>query len=321
MIEYTEICLGKIFSQTKDREKFTDDALLYQEILSFSLWGIDHLSFTFIGRDISKWLKKNHHSFEKRSVDSLKQLVDRKIKKLMELQLIHEIGTRPIRTGTGQTSVYAFDSMGYFLGWLIESFSSDPIRKIKAVDKIFNFLYLMLDTNVSSSMSIFLKALIKKMKVSGLFMHLVDYMIELLKSSNSIKDISDLINQTLLFRHVELNLVNKYNELWEKTLNELEPQMRQLVMFRLKLLYEQRVKERALHPTEFEKVRFSARDRFDKIVLECKCHNLSCQCIGYESIDFMEYMIRLRHHIKGVPSLVRDCPLCNKKGSLHVTDL
>jgi hypothetical protein len=58
MTEYTEIFLGKIFSRIKNREKFTDDALLYQEILSFSLWGIDHRSFTFIGLDISKWLKK-----------------------------------------------------------------------------------------------------------------------------------------------------------------------------------------------------------------------------------------------------------------------
>jgi hypothetical protein len=130
----------------------------------------------------------------------------------MELQLIHEIGTQPIRTGTGQTSVYAFDATGYFLGWLIESLSSDPIRKIKAIDKIYNILYIMLDTNMSSSISIFLKLLIRKMKDSGLFMHLVDYMIELLKSGNSIKDISDLINQTLLFRHFDLNFVNKYNK-------------------------------------------------------------------------------------------------------------
>ena len=50
------------------------------------------------------------------------------------------------------------------------------------------------------------------MKDSGLFMHLVDYMIELLKSGNSIKDISDLINQTLLFRHFDLNFVIKYNK-------------------------------------------------------------------------------------------------------------
>ncbi len=117
----------------------------------------------------------------------------------------------------------------------------------------------------------------------------------------------------------DLNFVNKYNEVWQGTLNELEPQTRQLVMFRVKLLYEQRIKERALYPAEFEKIRFSARKRVDKIVLEFSC--LACQCIGYETIDLMDYMIGLRYQVKGVPALERNCPLCNKKDSLHVTDL
>ena len=96
------------------------------------------------------------------------------------------------------------------------------------------------------------------------------------------------------------------------TLNELDPQTIQHFMFRIKLLYEQRMREIALHPAEFEKVRFSERDRFDKIVLECNCHDISCQCIGYEAIDLMEYMISLRFHIKGAPALERNCPLCKR---------
>ena len=83
-----------------------------------------------------------------------------------------------------------------------------------------------------------------KIKENNLFTYLVDYMIELLESGTSIKDISDLINHTLMFRHTDLDLINKYNELWEETLNELSTKVRQLVMFRLKLLYEQRMKER-----------------------------------------------------------------------------
>ena len=76
--------------------------LLYQKILSFSLLGTDHQSFT--NWKICKWLKENHRPFEKRSVDSLQQLVERKIEKLIELQLIREIGTQPISTGTGTDS-------------------------------------------------------------------------------------------------------------------------------------------------------------------------------------------------------------------------
>lgn len=316
MTEGNTVQLGIIFDRANG--KYIKAASLYQIILLFSLSGTDHRSFT--RWKMCKWLKENHQCFEKRSVDSLQPLVGRKIEKLIELHLVHEIGTQPISTATGQTSVYAFDSTSYFLGWLIESFSPDPVRKNKAIDKLFNILQLMLESDTPSSMSIFLKLLIRRMKIEGVFTHLVDYIIELLESGNQIRDISDLINQTLLFRHPGLDVVNKYNELWQKTLIELEPRMIQLVMFRIKLFYEQRMKERAIHLAEFEKVRFDARKRFDKIVLECGC--LSCKkCIRYEEIDLTEYMVRLRYHIKGIPALAKDCPSYHSIGSLQIIDL
>ncbi len=177
----------------------------------------------------------------------------------------------------------------------------------------------MLETDAISPMNIFLKSLIWKIKENDLFAYLVDYMIKLLESGSHIKDISNLINQTLMLRHANLNLVKKYNELWEGTLNELEPNTRQLVMFRIKLLFEQRMKERVHDLAEFEKVRFSARERFDKIVLECVC--LSCKCIRYEIIDLVEYMTRLRYYIEGLPALEKNCLSCNDAGSLQIIDL
>jgi hypothetical protein len=223
----------------KSNGEYTDDALLYQKILSFSLSGADHQSFT--NYKLCKWLKEHHQRFEKRSVDSLQKLVERKIGKLIVLQLVHEIGTQPISTGTGQTPVYAFDWKSYVLGWLIESLRPELAIRVRAINKVFNILWLILESDTPSSMNIFFRSLIQKMKERGLFSQLVKQMIEVLVSSNSIKDISDLVDQTLMFRHVDLNFVNKYDELWQETLNELEPKTRRLVMFRLKLLYEQRM--------------------------------------------------------------------------------
>jgi hypothetical protein len=264
-----------------------------------------------------KWLKENHRRFEKRSVDSLLPLVARKIEKLIELQLVNEIGTQPISTATGQTPVYAFDSTSYLLGWLVEFKSGS--RKSGAIDKIFNFLYLMLETDTPSSMNIFLKSLVRKIKENDLFSHLVNYMIELLESGISIKDISDLINQTFMFRYADLDPVNKYNELWEGTLKELDLKKRQLVMFSIKLLYEQRMKEKAHDLAQFEAARFDTKEKFDKLVLECVC--LSCHCIRYELIDLIEYTVGLRYHIEGFPALEKDCPSCNNTRSLQIIDL
>ena len=58
---------------------------------------------------------------------------------------------------------------------------------------------------------------------------------------------------------------------------------------------------------------------FDKLVLECVC--LSCQRISYELIDLIEYTIRLKYHIEGLPALEKDSPSCNKTRSLQIIDL
>jgi hypothetical protein len=316
MEEANIISLGIIFERIRDQDRFTDNALLYQSILSFSLLGKDHQSF--ITWEMCKWLKKNHKRFEKRSVESLQSLIARKIEKLMEMQLVREIGSQPIKTATGLTPIYAFDVTSYFLGWLIESLSQHPDRKSGAINKILNILYLMLETDTPTSMNIFLKSLVGKIKETDLGLQLVNHVIELLESGNSIEDISDLINQTLLFRHGKLKLAKKYNELWGETLNELEPKLRQLAMFRTKLLYEQRMKERAFDLAQFERERFAARKMFDKLVIECGC--LSCFRITYETLDLIEYTTKLRYHIEGLPALEKTCPSCNKTGSLQIID-
>jgi hypothetical protein len=318
MIEADGIGLGIIFEKIRDKESFTDDAQLYQKILSFSISGEDHQSF--IKWDMCKWLKKNHKRFEKRSVVSLQQLVGRKIEKLKDLQLIHEIGTQPMsKSKSGQTPIYAFDATSYFLRWLIESLSPDPARRSGAINKIFNILYLILETDTPSSTNRFLKSLVGKIKEIDLCSHIVNHMIQLLESGDPVKDISDLINQTLIFRHADSNLANKYNELWQETLDELEPKVKELVMFRIKLFYERKMKEKAYDLAQFELDKFAAKEKFDKIVLECRC--LSCPCITYEMIDLIEYTIRLKYHINGLPALEKDCPSCNKVGSLQIIDL
>ena len=316
MAEEDRVQVGIIFDKDKDTEKYTNDALLYQKILKFSLLGTNHRSFT--RWTICKWLKNNHQPFEKRSVVSLQNLVGRKIKVLLQLELIHEVGSQEITTGTGETTVYTFDVSSYLLGWLIESSCSNPIKRDRAIKKIFNILYFML-IDPPTSMNIFLVSLISKFKENGLFGYSVIYMIELLESDRLIRDISELVNQTLIFGSPGPVVVNKYNQLWEETLNELGSHPKELVMFRIKLLYESRMKLRAHDITQFEQTQFVAREKFDKLVLECGC--LSCLCIRYEIIDLIKYFAKLRYQIQGYSALKMDCPSCGKKNSLQIIDL
>jgi hypothetical protein len=316
MAEENRIQLGIIFDKDKGTGKYSDDALLYQKILKFSLLGTNYRTFSRWA--ICKWLKNNHLPFEKRSVVSLQNLVERKIKILLELKLIHEIGSQKISTGTGETTLYTFDVPSYLLGRLIESSCGNANKRNRAIEKVFNTLFFML-TDPPVSMNIFLKSLIRKFRENGPFEYLAMHMIELLESDHFIPDISELINQTLIFRSASPVVVNKYNRLWEGTLNELDPHLKELVMFRIKLLYENRMKLSAHDVAQFEQARFDARERFDKLVLECGC--LSCLCIRYEMIDLIEYIAKLRHHFEGYSALKMDCPSCNKKDSVQIIDL
>lgn len=88
---------------------------------------------------------------------------------------------------------------------------SVPLLSLLSSPLVLSSLVLSeLETNAPSSMNIFLKSLARKIKENNLFSHLVSYMIELL--GHSMKGISDFINQTFMFRHTDLNLVDKYND-------------------------------------------------------------------------------------------------------------
>ena len=68
MTEGNIVQLGIFFD--KDNRKYANDALLYQKILSLSLSGADHQSFTrWI---MCTWLKENHPPFSNRSVDTIR---------------------------------------------------------------------------------------------------------------------------------------------------------------------------------------------------------------------------------------------------------
>ena len=320
MTEDNKITLGKIFAKTKNRERFTEDSLIYQKILKFSILGIDHQSFT--RWKMCKWLRDNHPSFEKRPVVNLQELVERKIENVIKLQLIHEIGTQAVSKGTGQTPVYAFDSTSYFLAWLIESLSIDQTRRTEAANKIFNIMFLMLELiepNAATSTNMFLKTLVRKFKDNGLFEYLVTRMIELLESDNTVEDVSGLIIQSLIFRGERPEVINNFNQIWKETMDELEPRSKEIFLFRLKLYYENRMRLNAHDVAQFEKARFDARERYDKLILECGC--LSCLCITYEMIDLIEYTTKLRYHIEGYSALEKDCPSCKNKSSLQIIDL
>jgi hypothetical protein len=176
-----------------------------------------------------------------------------------------------------------------------------------------------LEPDSLASTNILLKSLVMKIKEKSLLGYVAKYMIESLESDHFIRNISELISQTLTLRGADPTAIDKFNILLLETLNELEPKVKERAMFRLKLLYEYRMKLSTHDFVQFEKARFAARDRFDKLVLECGC--LSCLCIRYEMIDLIEYFAKLRYQIQGYSALKMDCPSCGEKNSLQIIDL
>jgi hypothetical protein len=171
----SNLVINSIFQKEKDEDIYTDDALLDQDILRYSLViakdqtpeQIDKGNPKFIHRDVGKWLIKNNSEYitlykEKDRTDSEKientqKRVKNRLKDLEVLDLVKQHGETKQQKGTGETPVYAYTRYGYVLAWIIESF--DPKSRDKANNEIYKWFEIIYKVNRHSPSTIIFCAL------------------------------------------------------------------------------------------------------------------------------------------------------------------
>jgi hypothetical protein len=321
----SDLAINSIFEKGEDNDIYTDDALLAQDILRYSLViardqtpeQVDKDNPKFTHRVVAKWLIKNNSEFitlyegkdrtDSDKIENTQKHVKSRLKDLEVLGLVKQGKTKQ-QKGTGQIPVYACTRYGYVLAWIIESF--DPKSRDKANNEIYNWFEIIFRVDeYSPSVIIFYAHFFKKCKEKGRFEYIVSAFRSILRSTTWLTNPFDLFNE-LLFRIFNYpTTTDPFHTTLNETIDELDVDTKELFLYYHKLEFERRMKFLAKHPQGFEDVQFGSRGYPHILTVEGQCK--FCQLyfsLGVDLLDYREKMIEDRNEMSCC--LTASCPKC-----------
>lgn len=242
--------------------------------------------------------------------------ITRKFDDLVEMHLIEKVGkeTREtIKKIKVTADIYEYTKQGILILLIIKS-NNDGEERIYST--IYNILdSLLMKRPEPPHMNVFYFSLFKRSKRSKLFQILVQKMYNVLDTNNSIQSISDLLAYTITSVYPDSKTQRQFFRLWKKTIEELESDGRQIVMYQMKLLAEQRFQNaNAPLSKAYEKIRFQYRAKFEYIIVGGNCN----KCGYYDAIplNYIEY-IRSITNSNDILKKV-ECKRCNAKQGILI---
>ena len=145
----------------------------------------------------------------------------------------------------------------------------DPAMSEEANPKVYEIIETILKIDKDSpSLDIFFSDFIGKCKGKGVFGDIVYLFRKILSSDIPIKTIQDLFSYTMNLDFEDQKRMDYFNDLWAKTMQELDPAVKQLVLYHLKLGIEEKMEKQAKVSKGFEKMRYDVRGSPELIALE-----------------------------------------------------
>ena len=322
------------FFEIRDTGNFTDDAVLYQDILKYlivtkkSKDNENSKDYSFSLWDITKWLRYNNKNYVDRynkkplsspqtEIESLLKGTRSKIDNLIKLELIKPFGTRQNKKGRGEVMLYTCTPFGFLIAWSLRSDREDKIDDI--ISGVYDSIQSIFRTGLyAPSSSIFYSDFFKMCKQAGKFQDIIDLIkTTLLSDDPTVTTVREFIEQIQRLDFKDLNTTIFYNFiLWDQTFHRLDPQIQNLVMFNLKVDLERRMDLQVKNDRNYEKLRFKVRDDHRSIALEGYC--AKCQYIPM-AVDLLEYKIRMIcANTVNQPIMFIRCPYCKREKSFQI---
>jgi len=229
---------------------------------------------------------------------------------------MQEAGTAPNeKGGTRQVHLYSYTYDGHLLARLIESF--DPSRRGKAYQNAYQILQSILNMEPRASHEIFYSVLYKKFNEVGLFGEFViDRLRESLESYPKINTMKELQYSSLvIFRTNSAEKGKLYLDLWDEAFIEMTPEIRELLLFNMKIDIEQRMMTRAMAPRNYEKYRMENIQIRDRLSMEGYCKNCN---LGYPCQVYTREYLKRTNYLPNAP-ILDDCLKCTKRSLLIPT--
>lgn len=238
-----------------------------------------------------------------------------KLKDMIAFGLIQVVGETKVEKGTGTTPLYQYTVDGHLLVWILESI--DPKKRENANDEIYNWFQAK-HTQDSSASNVFSLALFRKFKEKGLF---GDFVVGSLRrrfhSADKTKDEIALFQRMGVYYIDDEKKSEFFVDLWDETLNEMDPHTKKLLLHYIKLDMERKMLDGSKNPENFENRRFELRDRYDMVTVEGVCKNCnSCFSIG---IPLQGYL-KIANVLPSDPAMTK-CVLCHTDDSYVINVL
>ena len=310
-----------------DTDHYTSTALLYQDMIRYSISRRErdsNHSNSFKHWDLADWIIRNNQEYvnyykdmSTRSInmasriENTQQRTKDRLNDLIQLNLVEISGSEKQEKGNAYVNIYDYTFFGHLLAWLIESFN--PQKREKANEEIYNLFSSFYNQYQTWSQYAFSSALYKKYLDRGVFgdfvvgklRERVDINIEIW----SMQELLSILTVPSFDNDKDLKF---YMQLWNETMNEMDPNLRPLILYRLKLEFERDIGYRVKNQDIFEKLCFEIRDKYDMVVMEGYCKN--CNCYMYGAASLVEYL-----EIAGAApseSIMGRCTNCNSDSAI-----
>lgn len=338
--------LDAIFERDQEGH-YTKAAIFYQDILRY--YFVINPPITgnkwFRLLDLEKWLVKNNlqikeyfqdsrsHTSPSNKVHIKKEQINRKFEDLISMNLIQKIGQKTYESAKKilvRADIYEYTDQGILILLIIRSNNDNENvdlalnkadKKLYSLGNIYSAIYDTLDSilmkwNEPPYMNIFYSSLFKKFKLRGSFPKLVQKMYNILNLNKTITNVGELLALTFSSTYSDSNTQREFFELWNQTIKELEPDVRQIVLHQLKLNAELRYqKMKAPLSRIYEKVRFQYRANFNYIIVggDCKICGY-CDVIPLEYIEYVRSIMDPNSIIK-----ILECKKCKAKDCMIIS--
>lgn len=342
--------IDEIFEKAADNHSFTKDALFYHDVLNYS-FAINPSIFNgvpFRLSEIQNWMVQNSKEIVEyykdlstrnvpisKRVSYRKERIKNKFEDLIKLNLVYGHGTGKAKKVNVDIPLYAYTKYGILLALVIKS---QNLKKLLSLEKQKNdqnkilncqndldnnnqVIYELFDSMLKIGEDypyayVFYNDLFKKIKEKGLFGKLVDHVILLCNSNLSIQNMQQLFQKLVDFGLDDKEDRRNFLDLFHETIEELEPEVKELVLYQMKLSAERRfeIKKQYLSRS-YERRRFRHRDDYGRIVLEGDCE--SCKIGSIVVWDYIDYRKKFSSLNRDDPIRL-DCGNCGAKNSFVI---
>jgi hypothetical protein len=273
--------------------------------------------------DLARWLVNNSLQYvtfyrgrrvrDSYKIENTKKRNKQILDDLIELRLIRQAGKSKARKVNADIQIYEYTKGGELLAWLIKGL--DPKQRQSAISEIYDLAVKAFSANEDSS-PITISRFLRKCKDKVVFDKLIDYIQYLVHSvpDHKFKSTRNVLQYIFDFSFRGSEIRKDLVVLWFETIEQLEPEIKKLMIYRLKLSLESEFENtQESLSREYEELRFELKGNHEKIAIHGYC--LNCKRKENLAIHYSQYLKIINNSVIGV-----QCPQCGLKESVTISN-